>query len=155
MQHPSQTALHTESPGQNIKIDVPENLWCYSSPRFAQDLHLIPHCQQHFDYFQAGNENMEIKLCPHVPQFTTLSVLGKTKAFFFFFQCRFRSEPDMPWMFYLNFLEFGLMITYKNICLASLIFIPWNRGTFNGRLVHSHYNIKLNNAAPKWSAWLS
>lgn len=84
MQHPSQTALHTESPGQNIKIDVPENLWCYSDPRFAQDLHLIPHCQQHFDYFQAGNENMEIKLCPHVPQFTTLSVLGKTKAFFFF-----------------------------------------------------------------------
>lgn len=51
---------------------------------------------------------------------------------FFFFQCRFRSEPDMPWMFYLNFLEFRLMITYKNICLASLIFIPWNRGTFNG-----------------------
>ena len=57
-------------------------------------------------------------------------------------------------LYLLFFLEFGLMIIYKNICLASLISIPWNRGNFNGRFVHSHYNMKLNNAAPKWSAWL-
>lgn len=93
-----------------------------------------------------------VSSCPTIHHIVSL---GQNKSIFFFFQCRFRSEPDMPWMFYLNFLEFGLMITYKNICLASLIFILWNRGTFNGRLVHSHYNIKLNNAAPKWSAWLS
>lgn len=93
-----------------------------------------------------------VSSCPAIHHIVSL---GQNKSIFFFSPCRFRSEPDMPWMFYLNFLEFGLMITYKNICLASLIFIPWNRGNFNGRLVHSHYNIKLKNAAPKWSAWLS
>lgn len=118
MQLPKQTDLHTECLA-SISRSMPYKIHDFIQ---TQDLHPIPHYQQHFEYFQAGNENVEIKLCPHISQFISLSVLGKTNSLFvcqyLVAQARFRSRTHMPWIF-LQVSKSILQFSVLPICIMS------------------------------------